>query len=181
MVITAPATLADLYQVERKAELINGEITLMPSCGHLPNRAGGSIYLSLRLYEAAVPQGFAYTDNIGFNVDLPHRKSFSPDAAFYVGPATGMRFLDGAPVFAVEVRSENDYGRVAERKIHEKIDDYFAAGTQVVWDVDLLGTDVVRVYRAAHPDIPTIYRRGEVAEAEPALPGWSMAVNDLFR
>lgn len=26
-----------------------------------------------------------------------------------------MRFLEGAPVFAVEVRSENDYGPVAER------------------------------------------------------------------
>ena len=58
--------------------------------------------------------------------------------------------------------------------------DYFAAGTLVVWDVDLLSEDVVRVYRASSPDHPTVYRRGEEAEAEPALSGWAMPVDDLF-
>ena len=58
--------------------------------------------------------------------------------------------------------------------------DYFAAGTQVVWDVDLLSDEVVKVYRASDPAHPTVYRRGEEAEAEPAVPGWSMPVNDLF-
>ena len=58
--------------------------------------------------------------------------------------------------------------------------DYFAAGTLVVWDVDLLGKAVVRVYRASKPKNPTIYRRGDIAEAEPAVPGWKMAANDLF-
>ena len=43
-----------------------------------------------------------------------------------------------------------------------------------------LGEDVVRVYRAAEPDRPTVYRRGDAAEAEPALPGWRMPVDDLF-
>ena len=58
--------------------------------------------------------------------------------------------------------------------------DYFEAGTQVVWDVDLLSDDVVRAYRASDPDHPAIYRRGEMAEAEPAVPEWSMPVTDLF-
>lgn len=49
----------------------------------------------------------ANPDNVGFAVKLPDRDSFSPDAAFYIGKATGMKFLDGAPVFAAEVRSEN--------------------------------------------------------------------------
>jgi hypothetical protein len=49
------------------------------------------------------------------------------------------------------------------------------------WDVDLLRADVVQVYRASDPDHPTIYRRGDIAEAEPAVPGWRMAVDDLFR
>ena len=50
-------------------------------------------------------QGRAYTDGAGFHVNLPHRESFSPDAAYHIGPRTGMRFLEGAPVFAVEVRA----------------------------------------------------------------------------
>ena len=91
-----------------------------------------------------------------------------------------MRFLEGAPVFAAEVRSEGDYGPEVERKLAEKHADYFAAGTLVVWDVDLLSDEVVKVYRAGDPDNPTVYRRGEVAEAEPAVPGWTMPVDDLF-
>jgi Uma2 family endonuclease len=91
-----------------------------------------------------------------------------------------MRFLEGSPIFAVEVRSENDYGRVAEREIADKRADYFAAGTLVVWDVDILSDEIIRVYRADNPTRSTIYRRGDRAEAEPAVPGWSIAVDDLF-
>lgn len=47
-------------------------------------------------------------------------------------------------------------------------------------DVDLLSDDVVRVYRSTAPDTSTVYRRGDIAEAEPAVPGWTMPVDDLF-
>jgi Uma2 family endonuclease len=62
----------------------------------------------------------------------------------------------------------------------KKIKDYFAAGTLVVWDVDLMADDVIKVYRASDAQTPAIYRRGEAAEAEPAVPGWSMPVDELF-
>ena len=35
-------------------------------------------------------------------------------------------------------------------------------------------------YRAGDPASPTTYAGGELAEAEPAVPGWSIAVSDLF-
>jgi len=177
------ATIEDLYKVtdDAKAEIVNGEVLLMSPTGDLPNRAAGAIYISLRQYEPKVKSGRAYSDNAGFKVNLPHRESFSPDAAFYTGAPTGMKFLEGAPVFAVEVRSAGDYGRKVEAEIAQKLADYFSTGTLVVWDVDLLGDDVVKVYRATEPDKPAIYRRGEVAEAEPAVPGWTMAVDDLFQ
>jgi Uma2 family endonuclease len=91
-----------------------------------------------------------------------------------------MRFLEGAPAFAVEVRSENDYGRAAEEKIRQKRADYFACGTLVVWDVNLMSEDVIKSYKASDPAHPAIFRRGENADAEPAVPGWRMAVHDLF-
>ena len=163
-----------------KAEIINGEIVLMPPTGFLPGHVAGEIYVSLRDYARRARFGYAIPDNTGFLVNLPHRQSFSPDAAFYIGTPTGMKFLNGAPIFAVEVRSENDYGPQAERELAEKRQDYFAAGTQVVWDVDLLSDDVIKVYRATDPENPTIYRRGEIAEAEPAVPGWRMPVDELF-
>jgi len=174
------ATIEDLYRVEGKAELIDGEVVPMPPAGDDPNVAGGHIFVRLYDYAQRTGQGRAYTDGAGFSVHLPHRESFSPDVAYHLGPRTGMRFLEGAPVFAVEVRSAHDYGRAAERDMAAKRADYFACGTLVVWDVDLQSEEVVRVYRASDPEHPTIYRRGEIAEAEPAVPGWRMAVDDLF-
>jgi Uma2 family endonuclease len=174
------ATIEDLYKVDQKAELVNGEIILMSPTGSLPGYAGDEIFSSLREYCKRKLYGRAVSDNKGFVVNLPHRKSFSPDAAFYVGPDPGMKFFQGAPVFAVEVRSETDYGPKAERAMAKKRADYFAAGTLVVWDVDLMNDDVVRVYRSNDPANGRCYRRGEIAEAEPAVPGWSMPVNDLF-
>lgn len=181
MTTKTPATVEDLYRIRDhgKAEIVKGEVVLMSPTGDMPGRAGGAIYVSLRGVERRAG-GRAYPDNVGFRVNLPHRKSFSPDAAFYTGPPSGMKFLEGAPAFAAEIRSENDYGREAEAKIAAKRGDYFAAGTLVVWDVDLLSEDAVRVYRASDPDNPKVYRRGETAEAEPAVPGWEMPVNELF-
>ena len=173
------ATIDDLYKVEGKAELVNGEIILMSPTGLLPNFAAAEIFTSLRNYSRQQKFGHAFTDNAAFVVDLPHRKSFSPDVSFYIGDVT-MKFGQGAPVFAVEVRSEGDYGPQAERQISAKRADYFAAGTLVVWDVDILSDNVVRVYRASDPQTPVIYRRGQLAEAEPAVPGWTMPVDDLF-
>ena len=176
------ATVEDLYHVpeDGKAEIVDGELVLMSPTGDAPIYASGEIFASLREYARRTKQGRAVGDNKGFLVDLPHRKSFSPDAAYYTGKPTGMKFFVGAPIFAAEVRSENDYGPAAERAMARKRADYFAAGTLVVWDVDLLSDAVVRVYRASDPDTPTVYRRGEQAEAEPAVPGWSLPVDDLF-
>jgi Uma2 family endonuclease len=178
----ANATIEDLYRVpdDGKAEIVNGEVVLMSPTGAAPNFAAGEIFASLREYSRRTRSGRAVTDNAGFKVSLPHRDSLSPDAAFYTGRVSGMKFFEGAPAFAAEVRSENDYGPNAEREIARKIADYFAAGTQVVWDVDLLGKDTVKVYRASEPNHPAVYRRGEIAEAEPAVPGWTMAVEELF-
>jgi Uma2 family endonuclease len=174
------ASIADLYAMTDKAELVQGEIVKMPPTGEMPNDAAGAIYASLRTYARDTGVGRAHTDNMGYLVRLPHRESFSPDASYHTGPRSQMRFLEGAPVFAVEVRSENDYGPTAERMMAQKRADYFACGTLVVWDVDLLGDDVVRSYRADQPYTPTVFRRGDTASAEPAVPGWTLAVNTLF-
>jgi Uma2 family endonuclease len=174
------ATIEDLYKVEGKAELVHGEIVEMPPAGDDPNGASLNVAISLRAYEKRTGRGRAYTEGAGFHVNLPHRGAFSPDAAYHIGPRTGMRFLEGAPIFAVEVRSESDYGPAAERAMKDKRADYFATGTLVVWDVDLQSEDVIRSYKASDPEHPVIFRRGEIADAEPAVPGWRMAVDELF-
>ncbi len=171
---------AALLATSAKAEILNGQLVEMSPTGYIPGYAADEIYSSLREYARRTRTGVALADNKGFLVNLPNRKSFSPDAAFHTGRPTGMKFLEGAPVFAVEVRGEHDYDAAAEAEMAAKRADYFAAGTLVVWDVDMLSADVVRVYRADAPGQPVRYRRGERAEAEPAVPGWSMEVEALF-
>src|SRR2546430_907198 len=174
------ATVEDLYRGPDKAEIVNGELVIMTPAGGLHGYAVGRIYSSLLAYEQRTKRGYALPDNVGFVVNLPNRRSFSPDVAFWTGGPLTRKFPEGAPIFAVEVRSDEDYGPAAERAMAAKRADYFAADTLVVWDVDVLEANAVRVYRAADPANPASYCRGEHAEAEPALPGWSMPVDDLF-
>jgi len=177
---TQRATIDDLYRVTSKAELVNGQLKIMEPTGGEPGRASFAIAASLRDYERHTGAGRSYGDNVGFRVYLPNRESFSPDASFHAERSVSMKFVEGAPLFAAEVRSEGDYGPASEREMARKRADYFAAGTLVVWDVDLLSEDVVRVYLATDPDRPTIFHRGELAEAEPAVPGWRFPVDELF-
>jgi Uma2 family endonuclease len=100
------ATIDDLYKVDGKAELVNGEIVHMSPTGQLPHYAALEISMSLREYAKRTRRGYAFGDNAAFVVNLPNRKSFSPDAGFYAGKLSGMKFFEGAPVFAVEVRIE---------------------------------------------------------------------------
>lgn len=177
------ATLRDLYREPGKAELIDGRIVRLMATGSRPNLVAGQVYRSLADY-ADERGGVAYTDNVAFTVPrLPNgRESFSPDAAYYSGrlPPNPMRFVEGPPTLAVEVRSENDYSPSAEEAIRAKRADYFEAGARVVWDVDPLA-ETIRVYRASDPQDFTLYRRGDVSEADPAVPGWRVAVDWLFR
>ena len=120
---------------------------------------------------------------MGFAVEeLPSgRESFCPDVAYYDGPlpTNRMRFVEGPPSFAVEVRSESDYSPKAQREMAAKRADSFAAGTLVVWDVDPQA-ELIHVFRRDAPDHPTTYARGQVAEAEPAVPGWRVEVDAVF-
>jgi Uma2 family endonuclease len=182
-VLQGRSTLFDLAQETDKAELIAGRIVRIMPTGRRPNRVAGRIFRSLDDFAQQTGQGEAYTDNMGFAVPmLPSgRESFSPDASYFEGPFTddAMRFLQGPPTLAVEVRSEGDYGAAAEAELAAKPADYFQAGTLVVWDVDC-EADTIYVYRANNPARPTTFGRGEMADALPALPGWSVSVDWVF-
>lgn len=183
-VTQAPATLDDLYKVEGQAELIAGRIIKSMPAGMLHNRVSKNIFLSLHNYAKQTGVGEAFTDSLGYAIRPPMpngRESISPDASYHAGPfpADEWLFIDGAPTFAVEVRSPDDYGPVAERDMAEKRADYFTAGSGVVWDVDP-DAETVAVYRAADPLRPSVFRRGAMADAEPAVPGWRMPVDEVF-
>jgi Uma2 family endonuclease len=176
------ATADDLMRTEGKAELIGGKVVEYMSTGIRPNEVAANIYVSLRVY-ARQHGTKAFTDNVGFLVPelASGRESFSPDASYYDGPLPSnlMRLVEGPPTFAVEVRSENDYGPAAEAEMAGKRADYFEAGTQVVWDVDP-EAEWIDVYRATAPHSPKRLTKQDEADAEPALPGWRIAGAEVF-
>lgn len=183
IVLPTAATLEDLADVHGKAELIAGRVVPIMPTGFHPGRIGGRIFRSLDDYAQKIGRGVALPDNVGFAVPelTSGRESFSPDAAYFVGtlPADEMDFIEGPPTLAVEVRSKSNYGDAAEDALAAKRADYFEAGTVVVWDVDPIG-DCVRVYRASDPENPVLFQRGELADAEPAIAGWSLAVTSIL-
>ncbi len=169
-----------LQHIDGKAEIVDGRIIVMSPTQPWPSEVAGEIFVSLRSYARRQRRGRAVTDNATFKVDLPNRQSFSPDVAYHTGDRRPMNHYGGAPVFAVEVRSAGDYGPRAEQLQAEKRNDYFACGTQVVWDVNLLSSEVIRCYRASEPETPLVFGPDDIAHAEPAVPGWTVPVRELL-
>jgi Uma2 family endonuclease len=174
-----PATVEDLWLTKFKAEIVDGQMVIIGPTTLGPADAAANIRKSLDDYKRSTGGGYQ-TGAVAFIVDLPHRRSFCPDVSWYTGDPYASEFLLGAPAFAVEIRDLGEEGHEVERRMAAKRADYFAAGTQVVWDVDVLREKVIRAYRANDPERATVYSPGEIADAEPAVPGWRFAVDELF-
>lgn len=177
------ATIDDLCRVEGKAELIGGRIVLQMPTNFESNQVAGNIYAGLREYVKRSGSGSACMDNLGYRVPelASGRETFAPDVSYLAGskPQNRRQFVSGPPTFAVEVRSEEDYGGPAvEAKLAAKRDDYFEAGTLVVWDVDW-DAECVRVFRPESAQ-PELFTRGQTVDAEPAVPGWRMTVDEIL-
>ena len=80
---------------------------------------------------------------------------------------------DLAPDLAVEVLSPSNTEREMERKLH----DYFTAGIFLVWYVDPAAR-AVTVFTAA--DQPVLLREGQTLDGGSVLPGFTLALRDLF-
>ena len=170
---TPAATLDDLARVADKAELIDGRIPVLMPAGRKLGRVAGRIYRSLDDYATQSGRGEAFPDNVGFAVPrLSSRpRVVCPDASYHLGPlpADPMKFLEGPPSLAVEVRSENDYTPSAEAALAAKRADYLEAGTAIVWDVDPIA-ECIHILRAEKPDPPTTLRRDRPLKQNPCSP-----------
>lgn len=179
---TRKATVEDLYHApdDGMYDLVDGKLVHVPLSGFGHSRVADRIRDVLLPYEETTQSGYAMSDGIGYLVDLPRRQSFGPDASYLlVKPDDEDLFITGAPIFAAEIRFKDDYGARGDREAAAKRDDYFEAGTQAVWDVDRHA----RTITLYTPDAgePLVFGPGEIAHAEPALPGRRVAVDDLFR
>src|SRR4051812_45466893 len=95
------ATLFELYDVEGKAELIDGRIVRFMGTGRRPARVAARIFRYLDDYAEANRRGEAYTDGMTFAVPelASGRESFMSDVWYYLGPfpTNEMRWIEGPP------------------------------------------------------------------------------------
>jgi Uma2 family endonuclease len=78
-----------------------------------------------------------------------------------------------APDLAVEVLSPDD----TVFEIEEKIEDYFAAGSRLVWVINPR-TRTVTVYRPEA--VPYVLAAHEALQGDDVLPGFSCRVEEIF-
>jgi len=84
------------------------------------------------------------------------------------------RLIDGSPVLAVEILSPSD----KQDEITAKVDEYLSSGVQLIWVVDPHFKTVV-VHRPDGP--PEMFAGEDEMSADPHLPGFHIAVADIFK
>ena len=101
-----------------------------------------------------------------------------PDAAFIANKSLPLRcapegYLETIPELVVEVRSKNDTGP----EVAAKVNDYLAAGVEVVWVVDDAARTVVIHRRGAA--VETLTER-DALTCEALIPGFRLPLAELF-
>jgi len=155
-------------------ELINGEITRMPSPSALHGWIVTQLVVLLTLFVRPRNLGQVFGDNNDYV--LTDDLVLKPDASFIaVSTKIPMR-LHGAPDLAVEVMSPTN----REGEMLEKVVAYLNYGSRLVWVIYPL-EKMVQVYLPNETGY-TMRRLtvGESLSGESALPGFTVSIADLF-
>jgi Uma2 family endonuclease len=159
-------------------ELDDGEIVELAPV-HADHASCESNILDPLLTFARKAGGKVLPSSTGFMVGPDFRQLRSPDVS-YVAPARVQdsypRFIQGAPDLAVEVLSR---GQFTAAYAKPKVREYFEAGAQIVWLVDIPRQEV-RVYRKDSDEI-TVMRGKAILTLEPIVVGFKLRVADIFR
>ena len=178
---TQTITTADqLFQSSAEldpCELVKGELVMMTPAGSYHAQVEDNIYPLLSLFIRKNKLGRTRPSDAGFLLARDPDTVRSPDIAFIrsdrVSSTPQHGYFVGAPDLAVEIRSPNDRPGEIGRKTQE----YLAAGTIVVWDIDPR-TKTVTIYRKDTE--PHVLREAETLTEEELLPGFSLPIKDVF-
>ena len=158
-------------------ELVRGELVQMAPAGRVHGKRGNRVNYSLskQVYENDL--GEVYLAESGFHLEIDPDHVLAPDIAFVTKEREEAfpdedGYFPGAPDLAVEVISPNDrYTEVAE-----KVDEWLAAGVRMVVVVNPRN----RTVQAHTPDGMTELAEGDTLDGGDVVPGWRMAVADIF-
>lgn len=159
----------------KRAELVAGEVVESAPVGLPHGRVVMQLGLRIGDHLAAHPEQGIVATEVGFIVERGPDVVYGPDLAVLAPDRSRQDngWVPGAPDLAVEVLSPHDRWRDLMGKALR----YLAAGSRAVWLVDLAGAVVTVV----HPDAPpTVLRAGDTLDGAPVLPGFTLALSDVF-
>ena len=159
-------------------EMVRGELHTMPPGGDEHGDLAGAFHISLSSYVRAHHLGRTYIADTGYQLAKDPDTVRAPDVAFVRRErveATGRLrgFRDGAPDLVVEVISPNDL----YTEVDEKVAEYLEHGAQLVFVVNPRRRTVAR-HRPGEP--VRVLTEDDVLDGEDVVPGWTLAVRELF-
>lgn len=158
-------------------ELVDGEPIDIGNSGMEHGGIGSFLGGLLALYVRQQKLGIVCDSSTAFTLKSGNKRS--PDVSFVQKerlkglkrPPRG--FFQGSPDLAIEILSPNN----TVEEIHSKIVEYFENETRLVWVIHP-DERYVLVYHAPEPD--GFLRADDSLEGESVVPGFSMAIADLF-
>lgn len=173
------ATEDDLRERSRsgaRCELVDGRIVEMSPAGGRHGQVCARILARLVAHAEENDLGAVFDSSTGFR--LPNGNVRAPDVAFVVrgrlaGETAPAGFIALAPDLAVEVRSPDD----SPRELLDKVGEYLAAGTRLVWLADPASRTLV-VYRSLQ-DV-TSHAGADAVDGGEVLPGFRCPLSRLF-
>lgn len=170
--------LATIRASDGRYELVEGELRMMSPAGGRHGRIAARLNAMLWNHVAACDAGEVYAAETGFLISRDPDTVRAPDAAFVrrdraadLDDPTGYPAV--APDFVAEVISPSDTFSDVEAKAQT----WLRAGTRMVLVIDPANR-ALHVHRS--PDSITILRTADILDADDIVPGWRLAVDDLF-
>ena len=179
---TALMTAEELLELPRgqhRYELINGELKTMSLASHDHGRIAMRIELALAEFVWRNDLGDAYAAETGFLLKTNPDTVLGPDAAFIsknrLAEGRDERgYWPGPPDLAVEVVSPHE----TRPKVRMKVTQWLDYGALQVWTVHPKN-ETVTIHRRSGES--TTFERGDILEADDLLPGFRIALADIFK
>lgn len=176
---TADELLALPSGMGKRYELVAGELRVMSPAGWRHGGVAANIASLLGTFVRKNKSGRAFGAETGFLLKRDPDTVRAPDFAFIANaqlPRTEPTeaFWPGAPDLAVEVLSPGD----TSGEVAEKVEEWLAAGCAAVWVVDPK-LKTVTIYLS--PTNVRVVAAGDTLAGDPVVPGFSCAVDELFR
>lgn len=145
---------------------------------HAKSEARIATFLTLWLLEQPEPRGDILSGEAGFTMQRDPGTVVGIDVAYVSAEVaasqnTKSTMIEGVPVLAVEILSSSD----THDLVSAKVDQYLIAGVKLVWIVDP-HFRTVTAHRSGQP--PEFFTTEDDLTAEPHLPGFQVAVRQLF-